>query len=238
MAASSSALAWPTADGAAASGVSGSAAGAGIGVIERGAGKDQGKGAFVVPTDGMQPRVDGDRGRSFACRVGHGNPDRRAGVRRAGGVGDARLDVKRIDAASLFERVQAVISHALEENAVGVEQPVEPVDHHAGRQKIEQRLVAPGFSARRRLGLGQPGRRFDCRLGSGQFDRWRCGGRRSLGRLRGFGRTVLALEPCRQLAGEFIEGAVFDRRQQRCARLAKGPERHNVRRRLSLRNFV
>ena len=56
--------------------------------------------------------------------------------------------------------MQARIAHLRQEGGVGIEQPVEPVDQDADRQQIEQRLVARGFAARRRLGRRQPfGRR-------------------------------------------------------------------------------
>ena len=59
------------------------------------------------------------------------------------GVGDAGLDIERVEAAGLFQRMQAVIADRLEKCRVGIEQPVEPVDQDACGQQIEQRPVAP-----------------------------------------------------------------------------------------------
>ena len=126
--------------------------------------------------------------------------------------------------------MQARIAHAREKRAVGIEQPVEPVDQHADRQQIEQRPVAPGFAARRRLGLRQPVRAVRS-VASGSFPA-RPGSIAALGRFgcrrRCSGGAVFVVEPRRQLPGELVEGAVFDRRQRRRFRLAEGPERQDV----------
>jgi len=55
------------------------------------------------------------------------------------------LDIERVETSGLLQRVEALVAHPHQKRAVGIEQPVEPVDQHADRQQIEQRLVAPGF---------------------------------------------------------------------------------------------
>ena len=136
---------------------------------------------------------------------------------------------QRVEAAGLFQRVQAVIAHAAEEGAVGVKQPVEPVDQHAGREQVEQRLVARGLAARRRLGMRQPvgtvaaGSDTSGAAGCSTIGFRRVGYRRRFGCGAGF-----AFEPRRQLPRELVEGAVFDRRQRRRFRLAHRPKRQDV----------
>ncbi len=174
-------------------------------------------------------------------RLACGNRHRRAGVRGAGSVRHAGFDIERVEAAGIFQRMQGRITHLREEGRVGVEQPVEPVDQNADRQQIEQRLVAPGFAACRRLGWRQPfglrgDRRFACGLkqvfsmcvhrrdllDNGLIDAGDCG-RRLV--------AHLGLEPGRQLPRQFVEGAVLDRRQRRRLAIARGAERQNVLRR-------
>ena len=99
-----------------------------------------------------------DGGACSARRLRGGNGDGRAGIRRAAGAGDAGLDQQRVEAAGLFERVQAVVSDAAEKRRVGVEQPVEPVDQHAGgnadraascRARSRRAAAAPAATASR-----------------------------------------------------------------------------------------
>ncbi len=226
MAASSSALAWPTGEG--------SGAGRGLadrggdgGAFHSGARKNQGQRGVVVPADRIEPRVDRRRGRMFARGLRRRNRHRRAGVRRAAGARDARLDIERVEAAGILQRVKARIAHPLQKRGIGIDQPVEPVDQHAHGQQIEQRPVAPGFAARRRLRLREPGgffaRPWRFRRGRRLADRvGRVGGDRRRG------DAGFAFEPRRQLPGEFVEGAVFHRRQDGRFRLAERPERQDV----------
>ena len=163
MAASSSASAWPTAM----VGAPVRAGRPGIGLRNRGrdgrsldarAGENQSERGIAVPGN----RVEAGVGRPMAAcpasdrRLACRNHHRRAGVRRRGRVGHTGFDIERVEAAGIFQRMQARIAHLRQEGRVGVEQPVEPVDQDADRQQIEQRLVAPGFAARRRLRRRQP----------------------------------------------------------------------------------
>ena len=217
MAASSSALAWPTADGSGAGGAGGATtARRGDGVFRARPGeKIKRVRGFVVPVDGVQPRVDGACGWRFAEL--DGNPDRRAGVGRAAGAGDAGLDIERIDAAGLFERVQAGIAHAFEKRRIGIEQAVEPVDHHAGRQEIEQQPCracfrrAPAVRARRaRSAAAADGSGASACTGGATTACWR------FGRVRRFRARRF-----RSLALPTIGGRV---RRRRCFRPASAPE--------------
>ena len=81
--------------------------------------------------------------------------DRRAGLRRAAGRGDARLDIERIKASGLLERVKVVIAEALKEGGIGIEQSIEPTDQDAARQQIEQGTVSPGLAACRGLWMSR-----------------------------------------------------------------------------------
>ena len=124
---------------------------------------------IVVPRNRIEPRVGRGRRfvrrRLFRCRVACGNRHRGAGFRRAAGGRNAGLDIERVEAAGFFQRVQAVIADALEESRVGKQQPVETIDQDADGNEIQQRLVAPGDAARRRLGRRQPFRRVADRRG-------------------------------------------------------------------------
>ena len=125
--------------------------------------------------------------------------------------------------------MQARIAHPLEKRSVAIEQPVKPIDQDAHREQIEQRLVAPGLAARRRLRRRQPfgrcaglfGSLVHGRLFGGRFGRVGCRRRRG-------GAAVFAVEPRRQLPGEFVEGAVFNRCQGRRFRFAGRPKRQDV----------
>ena len=165
----------------------------------------------------------------FRRSLAGGNRHRRAGVRCAAGGGDAGLDIERVETAGLLQRVQALIAHPRQKRRVGIEQPVEPIDQHARGDQIEQRPVAPGFAARGWLGLRQP---FGLR--GGGFGGFRCGGLLDQGlgcvgcrRRLGIG-AVFAVEPRRQLPREFVEGAVFHRRQHRRFRFADRAKRQHV----------
>ena len=147
-------------------------------------------------------------------------------------LADAGFDEQRVETAGLFQRLQAGIADAVEERAVGIEQPVEPVDQHADREQIEQRLVARGLAARRRLGRRQPVRLV---VGRSRLRPARVRAASSCA-LRGASDAggsgagsrsarVFGLEPRRQLARELVEGVVFDRRQRRRFRLVDRPER-------------
>ncbi len=121
--------------------------------------------------------------------------------------------------------MQAVVADAREKGGVGIEQPVEPVDQHAGRQQIEQRAVALQLAARRRLGFFQPlraRRRFARRLGR------RCS--RFNGLIFHICHERLArlaiLEPRRQLPGELVEGLILDRREHGRSGVAERAKRH------------
>src|SRR6185312_16244320 len=141
------------------------------------------------------------------------------------------LDIERIEAAGLLQRVQAVIADALQEGRVGIEQAVEPVDQDAGREQVEQGAVAPGFAPCRRLRRRQPfgaGGRLARWLGSG----WLARRLRYLARHDGLGCSLrVAIEPRRQLAGQLVEGVILARRQRERFSLADRSEWHNVWRR-------
>ena len=119
--------------------------------------EDQRKRGIAIPGNRVEAGV-GRRGRrarfqiSFGIlRLARGDHHRRTGVRRRGRVGDAGFDIERVEAAGILQHMQAGIAHLREEGGIGVKQPVEPVDQNADRQQVEQRLVAPGFAAWRRL---------------------------------------------------------------------------------------
>jgi len=145
-------------------------------------------------------------------------------LRRAAGGGDAGFDIERVEPAGFFQRVQAVIADALEEGGVGIEQAIEPVDQDAGRQQIEQRLVAPPLAARGRLRRRQPVRCRRLRLGSplGLDDGSRLS-RVSDGRFNDGAVGVVPLSLSSRAdnwRASFVEGAVFHRRQRRRPRIA------------------
>ena len=182
----------------------------------------QGQRRLAVPCDREQPR-----GAREACGiVARGNRHRRAGLRGAARGGDAGLDIERIESAGLFQRMQAVVSDALEEGGVGIEQPVKPVDQDAGRQQIEQCAVALQFAARRRLGLFQP-----FRSGCARNLSCRCS---LLDRLisdlvdHACLACMAVVEPRRQLPGEFVESVVLDRGEHGRSRLANRTKRQDV----------
>ena len=95
-----------------------------------------------------------------------------------------------------------------QESRVGIQQPVEPVDQDADRQQIEQRLVAPGSRRARaaRAAPAIPAARWPARAPSDAADgsKHRFDRRRSAAPI-----AVLGFEPRRQLPREFVEGAVF-----------------------------
>jgi len=162
----------------------------------------------------------------FRGSLRSGNLHRPAGVGCAAGARDGGLDIERVETSGVFQCVEALVAHLRQKRAVGIEQPVEPVNQHADRQQIEQRLVAPGFAPRRLLGRRQPFGWFARRFG--------CFGRRRLlvdgcGRDRHRdGSTVFVVEPRRQLPGEFVEGAVFHLSQGGGLRIVHRPKRKDV----------
>ena len=118
MAPSSSALAWPTADGSGA-GRAGADRGGDACAFQAcasraGAGEDQGQRGVVVPADRVEARVDRRRGSVFARGLRRGNRHRRAGVRCAAGARDAGLDIERVETAGLLQRMKARIADPLE----------------------------------------------------------------------------------------------------------------------------
>ena len=227
MAPRSSALAWPTADGC--------GGGERFGRVRRrrprlrigSAREDQ---ASAESSSHEIVNRAARRSRPCACSgrcLRSGNRHRRAGIRRAGGVGDAGLDIERIETAGRFQGVQAVVSHLSEKRAVGIEHPVEPIDQHADRHQIEQHPVAPRLAARGRLGRRQPVGLF-ARLPLCFIRVRRLAGRAGRRvRCRGVS-AILALEPRRQLPGELVEGAVFHRRQDRRFRFTDRPKRQTT----------
>ena len=97
----------------------------------------------------------------------------------------------------------------------------------AHRQQIEQRLVAPAFAARGRLGTGQPVRLFAvCSDVSAAGGRSTTASGTLMCRLRRGCRFRFRV--ARILPGEFVEGVVLDRRQHQRFRFANGPKRDHV----------
>ena len=157
-----------------------------------------------------------------------GNRHRRAGVRGAAGGRDAGLDIERVEAAGLFQRVQAGITHAFEKGAgwhraagrAGRSECRPAADRaascRAGLRPAQAARRAPAIRGWRRWPSELPRRLRSTAGGSrlGRLGRRRCAG--------------LAVEPRRQLPGELVEGAVLDRRQGRRSRLADGPERQDI----------
>ena len=129
---------------------------AGSGLCDDGRGRrerwrqDQGERGLVVPGNRIEPRVG--RVRRLGGDLGRRDPHRRSGFRGARGAGDSGLDVKRVQAAGLLERIQAVMADRPEKCRVGIEQPVEAVDQDARGQEVEQGAVASAFAKRGRFG--------------------------------------------------------------------------------------
>ena len=111
------------------------------------AGEHQRQRGIVVPADGVQPRSIGAPApvppKAALAEIVTGVPvsDVLLALR------DAGLDIERVEAAGLLQRMQARIAHALEKRRIGIEQPVEPVDQDADRQADR---AAPGRAGFRR----------------------------------------------------------------------------------------
>ena len=175
--------------------------------------------------------------RLIGSGLGRRNRHQRAAIRGAAGGRSPRLNVERVEAPGVLECMKAVVTHAPQKCGVGVEQAIEPVDQDARRQKIKQRPVAAAVALRRRFGRGEPARLL---VAGGLFRglRFRSPGRLAgdgVDRLVGAGRRrqhgLAPLKPLRQLARQFIEGAVFHRRKRRRSRIADRAKWHHIRRR-------
>ena len=170
-----------------------------------------------------------------------GNRHRRAGVRRGGGVRDAGLDIERVEAAGLLQRVQAGIAH-LRPGTRGWHRAGGRADR-SGRRPAAGRAApcrawlrrAPAVRARSAIPVTRRllvGRRFDLPARAhprrAALRRPPC---RSIAMTACVTAAGLVLEPRRQLPREFVEGVVFDRRQRRRLGFAGRTERQHVLRR-------